>query len=473
MQYFMSSEIQVCSAPKPRIGRDAARAVRRKVLATKGGRTMLTISGTGSFGCDGLPRRRFLKLGALGLTGGLLLPDLLRAEAKAGRASTKSLINIWLQGGPSHQDLWDLKPEAPSEIRGEFRPIPTNVAGIEICELLPRLAKMADRYAIIRGLVGSIREHTYDTVMTGFPNTSLKSVGGRPAIGSVISKIHHANGSERDKALPYVSFMGPVTTGYLGPVHSPFVPDADGLGNLSLGKIDADRLKSRVQLLTSLDTLRRDTDQSGRFGAMDEFTRRAVDVVTSGTMGDALDLSKEAPETIQRYCAASPGKLLEESRNLLRARRLVEAGVRCVALSWGDWDTHGDNFSHLRKLLPALDLGLSALLGDLSDRGMLRDVTVVLWGEFGRTPRINPNAGRDHWEAVSSALVAGGGLRMGQVVGQSDRLAGEAIVPVHVHQLHATLYRAMGIDLETTQFVDPSGRPQYLLDQRDPIRELV
>ncbi len=167
---------------------------------------MLTITGCGSRGCDGVSRRQFLRVGALGLAGGFMLPDLLRAEAKAGRSSNKALINIWLGGGPSHQDLWDMKPDAPSEIRGEFQPIRTNVPGMQICELLPRLAKMADRYALIRGLVGSIREHTYDTVMTGFPASSLKSVGGHPAIGSVVSKLHHASPPDRngERGLPYI-----------------------------------------------------------------------------------------------------------------------------------------------------------------------------------------------------------------------------------------------------------------------------
>ena len=432
---------------------------------------MLTITGDSYSWCDGVPRRHFLKVGALGL-GGLMLPDLMRAEAREGKSSSKALINIHLSGGPSHQDMWDLKPQAPAEIRGEFRPIPTNVAGMEICEHMPRLAKMADKFVLVRGMVGSVDEHSYSTAMTGFPEASLKSSGGRPSIGSVISKLNHGTTSSKDQSLPYVSLMGSVTPGYLGPVHGPYVPDGQGRGNLSLGKINADRMKSRTELLHELDTMRRDSDQTGKMGAMDEFTQRAVDVVTSGKMADALDLQKEKPETLKRYVPAG-NNYMSGNRNFLMARRLVEAGVRCVAMSWGGWDTHENNFKHLRDQLPALDQGLSSLIEDLHDRGMDKDVTIVMWGEFGRSPKISDKAGRDHWPRVSAAFLAGGGLRMGQVVGSSDRLAGDAVVPVHVHQVHSTLYHALGIDVETTQFTDPGGRPQYLLDNRQPIKELV
>lgn len=430
---------------------------------------MLTITGDRYVNCDGVSRRGFLKVGALGL-GGLTLADLFRLEAWAGTgSSTKALINVHLSGGPSHQDLWDLKPEAPSEYRGEFRPIATNVPGIEICELLPRLARMADKFVLVRGLVGSVDEHSYSTAMTGYPESSLRAVGGRPSIGSVVSKLDQERGG---RALPYVSLMGMVTPGYLGPIHQPYVPDGTGRSNLQLGKIDGRRLQSRTELLGALDGLRRDADTSGRMEAMDAFTQKAVEVVTSGRMADALDLGKEKPEVVRRY-VGDGGRRADANRNFLLARRLVEAGVRCVAMSWGGWDTHENNFRSLRTQLPALDLGLTALLEDLEARGMLRDVTVVLWGEFGRTPKVNDKAGRDHWPRVSAAFLAGGGLRTGQVVGASDRYAGEAVSPVHIHQVHATLYHTLGIDVQTTQFVDPSGRPQYLLDLREPLKELL
>jgi uncharacterized protein (DUF1501 family) len=189
-------------------------------------------------------------------------------------------------------------------------------------------------------------------------------------------------------------------------------------------------------------------------------------------MGDALDVEKEDKATLKRYTGDS-GRRMDSNRNFLMARRLIEAGVRCVAMTWGGWDTHAMNFKSLRDQLPALDVGISALITDLVDRGMLDDVSIVLWGEFGRTPIINKDAGRDHWPRVAAAFMAGGGIRAGQVVGSSDRKAGEAVSPVHLHQVHATLYRNLGIDLETTQFIDPSGRPQYLLDDRTPIKELI
>ena len=364
---------------------------------------MLTITGDRYESCDGILRRNFLKIGALGM-GGMALPDLLRLEAKDGKkSSTKALINVHLSGGPSHQDMWDLKPQAASEVRGEFQPIPTNVTGMEICELFPKLAKMADKFALIRGLVGSVDEHSYSTAMTGYHQNDLKSVGGHPSIGSVVSRLSQ---SSADRALPYVSLMGHVTPGYLGPVHQPYVPDGGGRSNLSLGKINADRLKGRTDLLNELDTMRRDVDTNHQMEAMDSFTQKAVEVVTSGRMGDALDM------------------------------------------------------------------GVSALIQDLSERGMLDDVSIVLWGEFGRSPKITNNAGRDHWPRVAAAFMAGGGIRAGQVIGASDRQAADAVTPVHLHQIHATLYRNLGIDLET-QFIDPSGRPQYLLDNRNPIKELI
>ena len=431
---------------------------------------MLTITGDRYESCDGILRRNFLKIGALGM-GGMALPDLLRLEAKDGKkSSTKALINVHLSGGPSHQDMWDLKPEAASEVRGEFRPIPTNVTGMEICELFPKLAKMADKFALVRGLVGSVDEHSYSTAMTGYRESELKSVGGHPSIGSVVSRLSQ---SSADRALPYVSLMGHVTPGYLGPVHQPYVPDGGGRSNLSLGKINADRLKGRTDLLNELDTMRRDVDTNHQMEAMDSFTQKAVEVVTSGRMGDALDIEKEDKNIKKRYLGDSNGQgRTGGNRNFLMARRLIEAGVRCVAMSWGGWDTHENNFKTLREQLPALDMGVSALIQDLSERGMLDDVSIVLWGEFGRSPKITNNAGRDHWPRVAAAFMAGGGIRAGQVIGASDRQAADAVTPVHLHQIHATLYRNLGIDLET-QFIDPSGRPQYLLDNRNPIKELI
>src|SRR5258708_2055835 len=323
---------------------------------------MLTITGDRYQSCDGVQRRDFLKIGALGM-GGMALPDLLRLEAKDGKkSSTKALINVHLSGGPSHQDMWDLKPEAASEVRGEFRPIDTNVAGMQICELFPKLAKMADKFALIRGMVGSVDEHSYSTAMTGYRESELKSFGGHPRMGSVVSRLSQ---SSSDRALPYVSLMGHVTPGYLGPIHQPYVPDGGGRSNLSLGKINADRLKGRTDLLNELDTMRRDVDTNHQMEAMDSFTQKAVDGGPSGRMGDALDLHQEDKATLKRYMGDSNGNdRAGANRNFLMARRLIEAGVRCVPMSWAGWDTHENNFNTLRDQLPAMDMTVSALIQD-------------------------------------------------------------------------------------------------------------
>lgn len=424
--------------------------------------------GSGPY-CDGMPRRNFLQLGAMGL-GGLTLAGLLRSEAEAATSeggaarpsSHKAVINIHLSGGPSHQDMFDLKPDAPREFRGEFNPIKTNVSGIEICEHMPRLAQMADKYAIIRSLVGSFDDHSNFHTQTGYGRDNLRNVGGRPSIGSIVSRMQGPTGTG---APPYIAYNDG-HEGYLGPSHKAYRPQ--GGSDLRLvGGMTEDRLSSRTSLLTSLDNIRRDLDSSGKMSALDSFTQRAVGVVTSGQVADALDLNKEDQKVREQY-----GK--DEGRLFLTARRLIEAGVRVVSFDWGGWDTHGDNFNQLRRQLPKLDVAMSALLKDLSDRGMDKDVTVMMWGEFGRTPRVNPGAGRDHWSRVAMAFMAGGGMRLGQVIGSSSAYAEEARDrPVHLQEVFATMYHNMGIPVHRAQLQDPAGRPQYLLDKREPIRELV
>jgi len=416
--------------------------------------------------CDGISRRSMLKLGACTLgglaMGGLTLPQLLRAEAAAGvGSSNKAIINIHLGGGPSHQDMFDLKPDAPREFRGEFNPIKTNVPGIEICEHMPLLAKMADKYAIIRSLVGMFDDHSNFHTQTGFGRDSLRNIGGRPSIGSVVSRLLGPTGSGAPCYIAYND--GP--EGYLGPVHKPYRPQG---GDLRLvGGMDESRLSSRTNLLSSLDKIRRASDATGKMDALDSFTQRAVGVVTSGKVADALDLEKEDKAVRERY-----GR--DEGRMFLTARRLVEAGVRVVTFDWGGWDTHGDNFNHLRRQLPQLDRAMSALLTDLADRGLDKDVTVVMWGEFGRTPRVNGGAGRDHWSRVAMGFLAGGGMKLGQAIGSSTAYAEEAKDrPVHLQEVFATLYHNLGIDVGRTQLIDPAGRPQYLVEQRELIHELI
>lgn len=410
--------------------------------------------------CDGVSRRSFLQLGALTM-GGLTLGQLYQAEAAAGvGSSNKAIINVHLSGGPSHQDMFDLKPEAAAEFRGDFRPINTNVPGMDICEHFPLLATMADKFAVIRSLVGSTGAHSNYQTHSAYDQRDLRNAGGRPAMGSVVSKLH---GASESGAPAFISYSGG-DPGYLGAVHKAFEPMG---GSLKLNdKLTNGRLDERTNLLGQLDTIRRDMDTSGKMAALDSFTQRAVSVVTSGAVADALDSNKSTEKDRERY-----GK---EGSSFLRARRLVEAGVRVVTMTWGGWDTHGQNFVSLKKQLPNMDRGLSSLLTDLHDRGMDKDVTVIVWGEFGRTPRINMNAGRDHWPQVMQAFVAGGGMRLGQVIGSTTKNAEYAKDrPVHFQEVFATLYRNLGIDVKTAQLIDTAGRPQYLVDKRDVISELV
>jgi hypothetical protein len=427
---------------------------------------MLTIWGEkqGQKYCDGVSRRSFLQAGALGI-GGLTLADVLRAEAAAGiQSSRKAVINIHLNGGPSHQDIFDLKPKAPAEFRGEFLPIPTNVAGMEICQELPRLATIADKFAVIRSLVGSSAGHSNFQTHTGYNQRDLQSIGGRPAFGSVIAKL---KGSQNG-APPYASYNGG-GGGYLGSTYDPFNPNQPQSLRLERS-LSADRLEDRHHLLTSLDRIRREADATGQMRALDKFTETAIDVVTSGRLADALDLKTEDPRVVARYSDHSGNK------TLLVARRLIEVGVRVIAMNapWGGWDTHANNFKTLRRNLSQMDRGLHTLISDLDERGMLDDVSIVVWGEFGRTPRVNRGAGRDNGPRVAMAMLAGGGMRTGQVIGETTRYAEEAMTrPVHFQEVLATLYHNMGIDLHTAQFIDPAGRPQYLLEHRTPIAELI
>ncbi len=439
---------------------------------------MLTISGRRHTGyCDGIHRRSFMKIGAMGIAG-LALPDLFRMEALANAAAAtgigsttrpKGLINIYLAGGPPQTDMFDLKPDAPSEYRGEFNAIKTNVPGMDISELMPRLAKAADKFSVIRSLVGSVDKHSSIHTQTGWDEDELKAVGGHPSLGAVVSKLQGSH----EGAPPFVSMMGMVTPGFIGPAHAPFSPEGQGRENLTLQRVKAERLQSRTELLASLDGLKREMDSSGAMDAMDSFTRRAVEGGAGGRVADALNLEKEKPEVRDRYTGGA-GDMRDSAQNILLARRLIEGGVRGVSMQFGGWDTHSDNFNQLRRQVPPLDAALAALLSDLEERGMLDDVTVVMWGEFGRTPRVNSGAGRDHWPRVMQAFIAGGGMKNGQVIGATDRYGGEAADrPVHLREVFATLYHNMGIDAKATTITDPAGRPQYLVDGYDPIKELV
>lgn len=447
---------------------------------------MLTILGGKTQLCDGVSRRSFLKIGGLSMgIGGLSLADLYRAEAAQGKPSShKAVINIFLGGGPPHQDMWEIKTDAPSEIRGEFRPIATKVPGIEICEVFPMLARNMDKSVVIRSVVGCKDRHESYQCMSGWFPDDLRAVGGRPSLGSAIAKL---KGPVDPAVPPYVGladktqhrpWSDPGNPGFLGAAFSPFKPDGPGMENMTLQGIQLDRLQDRRRLLTSIDTLRRDIDQSGSMVGMDAFGERALDVLTSSKLLDALDLSKEDPKVVERYGDGKPYKFQYDGAptcndHLLLARRLVEAGVRVVSLSYGRWDSHGANFDLVRDHGSKLDQCLSALIEDLEQRGMINDVTVIVWGEFGRTPKINNGAGRDHWSQVSCAFMAGGGMRTGQAIGATNRLGEYAKErPVHVQEIIATLYHNLGIDVSSTTLVDPSGRPQFLTDHK-PLPELI
>ena len=445
---------------------------------------MLTIFGQGSRFCDGVSRRNFLKIGALGL-GGLALPQLLRAESQSGvKLGHKAVIMIFLPGGPSHQDIFDLKMDAPREVRGEFKPIKTKVPGMEICEHLPRLAKLTDKVTLIRSMVGAIDDHNAFQCLTGRISRN-QPPGGWPCLGSVLSKLY----GPVDKAMPpfiglapkmgHVPWSDNGMPGFLGPGHAPFQPNKGaGKEDMVLNGITLDRLADRKALLASFDNFRRDIDASGMMQGLDAFNQQAFGILTSSKLLDALDVEKEDKKVRETYGKGDAKnrddggpKLME---HFLIARRLVEAGARCVTLAFSRWDHHGDNFGALRQDLPLLDQGISALIEDVYARGLDKDVSIVMWGEFGRTPTINKDAGRDHWPRVSCAMLSAGGMKHGQVIGATDRLGGEAVERgVYFGEVFATLYQRLGIDVSKVTIPDFSGRPQFLVDGYQPMRELV
>jgi len=443
---------------------------------------MLTIWGGKQAYCDGINRRGFLKIGACGA--GLGLADVLRLRAAAGTASRpKSAIMIYLGGGPSHIDTYDLKPDAPAEFRGEFQSIATNVPGVRICEHLPRQAAMWDKLAVIRSLV-SAANHEDDEVFTGY-SQAVNRTAHHPSLGAVVSRLRGASNG----VPPYVSI--PVRNGtlweipgnqagYLGMAHRPFSLHGPGIDDLRLPTdVTGGRQADRQGLLAQFDTMRRDIDVSGALQGMDAYTTRAFDMVASGAVRKALDLSREDPKVVDRYDAGPGDFFTRGGDKFLLARRLIEAGVGCVSLGFGGFDTHESNFKRLRVMLPVIDRGLANLIQDLHDRGLENDVVTVMWGEFGRSPKLGDRDpartpdGRDHWPAVMSGLIAGGGLKMGQVIGStSARAEYPKDRPYRVPQVLSTMYRVLGIDPAQT-FPNDTGRPMYILDDREPVKELL
>jgi len=441
--------------------------------------------------CDGLSRRNFLKIGGLGSIG-LSLPKLLALEEAAGiRNSHKAVILIYLVGGPPHQDMFDLKPNAPREVAGPHKPISTNVPGIEICELFPKMARMMDKFALIRSLVGAQAEHDAAQCYTGRPpRGGSPPPAGWPQFGSVISQMQ---GGVTPSIPPFVSLCyecthGPYNEpgpGALGPAQAAFRHVGANRDSLTLQGITSDRLSDRVRLLSSFDQFRREVDATGKMDAMDTFTQQAMGILTSSKLADALDLSKEDPRIVARYGTGDVSKHIDGNgaprvpQSFLAARRLVEAGARVVTVNYSKWDWHGgagnDIFTREREDFPVFDQAITALVDDLHQRGLSKDVSVLVWGEFGRTPTINAQVGRDHWPRVAMALLAGGGMRCGQVIGSTDRLGGEADSrPVTFPEVFSTLYHNLGIDAAASTFTDAKGRPHYLVENgARPIAELV
>jgi hypothetical protein len=431
--------------------------------------------------CDGLTRRSFLQAGGLAL-GGLSLVDILRAQERAGVAkSHKAIIMVYLSGGLAHQDSFDLKPDAPQEVRGEFKPIDTTVPGLQICELLPELAASADKYSLVRSIVGLRDEHSSFQTLTGYQMGEAQR-DGRPHFGSSVSRIQGGTSPVVPAFVdlfptmqhrPYNS-PGP---GVFGSRAAGVKADGEDLASMKLRFVSPEQFSDRRRLLDCVDRFRSESDGE-RISAADSAYQRAFDVLTSSRLVEALDVEKEDPKIREAYGRGSSkhqgdGAPLWNDQ-LLVARRLVEAGVRCVSVAYGFWDTHGGNFSHLKQNLPAFDKGIAALVRDLYDRGLDKDVTVVVWGEFGRTPKINKDAGRDHWPRVNGALLAGGGMKMGQVIGSTDSLADSAKDrPVHFHDVLMTLYQNLGIDPHE-MVRDINDRPVPLLPgTARPIRELI
>jgi hypothetical protein len=446
-------------------------------------------------GLNVFSRRSMLKAGLAGLAG-LTLPDLLRLRASAAARGqpksmgrNKSVILLWMTGGPSHIDTWDVKPDAPQEIRGPFKDIPTRLPGVHICEYLPKQAAMLDKFTIIRSVDARESNHEPNQVFqTGNLEAEprLNPKGHLyPAIGSVVAKLRGANQAGMP---PYVvlnmkSRSHVAWGGYLGGAYDPFRGDnVSPLFHLPAG-LTMDRLRTRRTLFEQMDKLRGEVDASGAMAAFDRFGQQAFDLVAGERAQAAFDVAKEPQKVRERYGDH------DWCRQALLARRLVEAGVSFVTIDLsnhsasGTWDTHGDNippyggsWNGLRPLLPVFDHLIATLVSDLDERGMLEDVLVLAMGEFGRTPRIgtqDSTDGRDHWPVVMSMTLAGGGFRHGQVIGATDRDGGGIQErPVTPGDLAATIYHHFGVPLAET-YLDHQGRPRFIVEGGAPIRELI
>jgi hypothetical protein len=451
---------------------------------------------TGSY-CDGLSRRNFVQLAVSGMAS-ISLPSLLRAKeaaAATGQGSKDTaVILLWLDGGPGHMDLYDMKPDAPVEYRGIWRPIPTNVPGIEISELFPLQAKCADKFSILRSLYHNTGDH-FDgahRILTGrIGATGANTTGKYPSIGSMAARLcgPRKSGMPAYAAVPYASSVGlrPGYFGanYIGIQHNPFEtdgdPNSDGfkVRNVEIeGGLSLNRLSDRRSLLTKFDELRRQADASGMVDAMDRFERQAFDMVTGPAARKAFDISAETPQIRERYGRNHLGQCT------LLARRLVEAGSTFVTVHSGGWDHHWNLKEGMENLLPQVDRAVSALLEDLSQRGLYDKVLFLLCGEFSRTPRMNDGGnggapmsmgtpGRDHWGNSMFCLLAGGGVKGGRIVGSTNHLGEEPKDrPTTVGDLHTTIFHCLGID-PAAHFNDHTGRPIRAIEEGKVIHELL
>jgi len=429
--------------------------------------------------CDGVSRRNFLRVGSLSALG-LSLPAFLKARAHAASPGGKdvSCILLWLQGGISHIDSFDPKPDAPEEVRGEFKTIATNVPGVSLCDPLPKLAQHQDKYSILRSLNPRNGSHgVADAYMlTGHPfNPALTF----PSFGSVVAR----EKGDRNSMPPYVQVgqaidqrFGGGVAGFLGDQYNPFVLPGDAsnpgftVRDVSLvGGVDRGRFERRMKVLDTVDTWQAKVESAmPTVEATETFYQKAYSLITAPQAKKAFDINAEDPRVRDRYGRHSLGQ------GCLLARRLVEAGVRFVTVTDGGWDTHQNNFTALKNgLLPRLDSAVSGLVQDLSDRGLLDSTLVVVLSDFGRTPKINPSAGRDHWSTAGIALLAGGGIAPGRAVGQTNALGEQPTeAPYYTEDLAATIYQRLGIPLDTTHQT-PDGRPIQVNYEGRLIRELL
>lgn len=422
--------------------------------------------------CEGASRREFLKIGALG-AGALTLPGLLaaRAHAKAAGLPTKdtSVVWIWLGGGPTHVETFDPKLTAPAEYRSTTGEVSTSIPGVTLGGTFPNIARAADKMAFVRSFAHTNSGHGGGThyVMTGYDNRTIDNGGlpTRPSIGSILARSRGANHPQTGMPT-YVRLGGIATDGpaFLGPAFAPFDPSGQARKNMDLVVAD-ERLSDRRVLLAGLDRFKQRADQDKLMEGLDRFEQQAFNLVL-GQAPAAFDLKQEDPKLVERY-----GKGLGEQ--LLRARRLCEAGCGFVTVSYGGWDMHGQVKQGMERRSPELDRGVAAFVEDVHERGLSDKILLVITGEFGRTPKVNGNAGRDHWAPLSTLALAGGGLQMGQVVGESAaKIDVPRSTPIRPQDLMATIFHVLGLD-PRMQFVNQTGRPVYMLEEGRPIAELA